>query len=60
MVSVKMESTKQIILEIPGADFAVPGEVMRLPLVCCVGIDGIISRDVLFKIPPSVLLFSCT
>lgn len=55
-----MESAKQIVLEITGGDFAVPGEVMRLPPVCCVGIDGITNRDVLFKIPPSVLLFSCT
>lgn len=39
MVSVKMESAKQIVLEITGGDFAVPGEVMRLPPVCCVGID---------------------
>lgn len=40
VVSVKMESAKQIVLEITGGDFAVPGEVMRLPPVCCVGIDG--------------------
>lgn len=59
VVSVKMEPAKQIILEIAQADFAVPGEVMMLPLVCCVGIDGITNRDVLFQIPPSVLLFSC-
>lgn len=60
VVRVKMESTKQSILEITGADFAVPGEVMRPPLVCCVGIDGITNRDVLLKIPPSMLLFSCS
>lgn len=60
VVSFKMESTKQIVLETTGADFAVPGEVVRLPLVCCVGTDGITNRDVLFPIPPSVLLLSCT
>lgn len=58
VVNVKMEPTKQIILEITQADFAVPGEVMMLPLVCCVGIDSNTNRNVLFQILPSVLLFS--
>lgn len=52
---VKMESTKQIILEIRGGSFAATVEIMRLLSVLCADIDAITNTNVLYKIPPSVL-----
>lgn len=52
---VKMESTRQMVLEMEGAGFAVTGEIRRFLSACCVDISAVTNRDVSYETPPSVL-----
>lgn len=49
VVSVKMEPTKQIILEITEADFALPGEVMGFPLCVVLALMASLIEMLYFK-----------